>query len=313
MKKEAEFYQTHLETVSRSFAYCISRLDSPLREWTGLAYLLCRVLDTVEDSPWRSPDLQIQKLKEFRTLFVESQQFKGELNFEWKPQLAAPIPEGEQKLLQETPQLYHFFKSHPEKVRIVLRELLDKMSNGMEKFIGLTRRQRIQNMKELNEYCYYVAGVVGEAMTRLVAIKSNLEPSHAFVSTDSFKKAFHFGLFLQKINILKDQFKDEKEGRYFIFNRQAVLDSLSEHSKCTFEYILSIPNHERGYRIFCATSFFLGLATLPLLQMQTSADIEPKVEREIVLELFHEIEKRADSNEKLEELYQGFAEFKLQS
>ena len=49
------FYQTHLDRVSRSFAFCIKKLESPLRQWVSLAYLLCRVLDTVEDSIWESP------------------------------------------------------------------------------------------------------------------------------------------------------------------------------------------------------------------------------------------------------------------
>ncbi len=51
MLKEAEFYQTHLDRVSRSFAFCIRQLPDPLRGWVGLSYLLCRILDTIEDSP----------------------------------------------------------------------------------------------------------------------------------------------------------------------------------------------------------------------------------------------------------------------
>ena len=56
--RSIEFYQKHLDRVSRSFAFCIAKLDSPFREWTSLSYLLCRVLDTVEDSSW--PDLKLR-------------------------------------------------------------------------------------------------------------------------------------------------------------------------------------------------------------------------------------------------------------
>ena len=59
------FYQTHLDRVSRSFAFCIKKLESPLRQWVSLAYLLCRVLDTVEDS-------SLGKLFSFARLSIRS-------------------------------------------------------------------------------------------------------------------------------------------------------------------------------------------------------------------------------------------------
>ena len=50
------FYQHWLDVVSRSFALCIPQLDAPFRDHVALAYLLFRVLDTVEDAPFATGD-----------------------------------------------------------------------------------------------------------------------------------------------------------------------------------------------------------------------------------------------------------------
>src|SRR5512135_2413986 len=46
----------HLPKVSRTFALAIDGLPEPLRGEVCVAYLLCRVLDTVEDAPRLAPD-----------------------------------------------------------------------------------------------------------------------------------------------------------------------------------------------------------------------------------------------------------------
>ncbi len=46
----------HLPKVSRTFALAIDGLPDPLRGEVCVAYLLCRVLDTVEDAPRLTPD-----------------------------------------------------------------------------------------------------------------------------------------------------------------------------------------------------------------------------------------------------------------
>src|SRR5204862_458636 len=48
--RSPEFYQGHLDAVSRSFALCIPQLAAPFRQHVALSYLLLRVLDTVEDA-----------------------------------------------------------------------------------------------------------------------------------------------------------------------------------------------------------------------------------------------------------------------
>src|SRR5712691_3338572 len=61
-----EFYQYHLDAVSRSFALCIPQLASPFRERVALSYLLLRVLDTVEDAPFANKLVQQRQFEVFR-------------------------------------------------------------------------------------------------------------------------------------------------------------------------------------------------------------------------------------------------------
>src|SRR4051812_49585129 len=64
--RDAEFYQHHLDGVSRSFALCIPQLSPPFREQVALSYLLLRVLDTVEDAPFGDKLLQQRQFDVFR-------------------------------------------------------------------------------------------------------------------------------------------------------------------------------------------------------------------------------------------------------
>ncbi|MEK6554360.1 MAG: squalene/phytoene synthase family protein [Bdellovibrionota bacterium] len=321
MNQELNFYQQHLAKVSRSFAYCIQQMEAPLREWTSLAYLLCRALDTVEDTSWPTQEAQLKKIQEFAPLFESKS--SSALAVQWSKGFSDQVTPAEKALIEDLPKLAADFKTCPAPVRQALSNLMTSMASGMSHFLAKSSgQQKISSLAELNEYCFFVAGVVGEAMTHLVTYKGaygqggrsvadteNHDAKYVnFTSRENILRSFHFGLFLQKVNILKDQFKDEKEGRFFIFDRRAVLKSLREHAEQTLTYIKMIPAQEHGYRVFCATSFFLGLATIPLLQIQDSTWLEPKIEKESAIELFQTIEAIADSNEKLNEMYRQYEE-----
>src|SRR5262245_29077645 len=64
--KPWSFYQQRLDLVSRSFALCIPQLDSPFRDRVALAYLLFRVLDTIEDAPFTDRAIQQQQFERLR-------------------------------------------------------------------------------------------------------------------------------------------------------------------------------------------------------------------------------------------------------
>ena len=211
-----DFYQKHLDRVSRSFAYCISKLDAPLRGWVSLTYLICRILDTVEDAPWRKLSQQLRQFGEFDG-FLEKPPQEENLK-EWQKAFPEEIPEGEKLLLMDSALIFKDLHDVPFTVRGVIQDMVECMSAGMQYYSRLRRQRgqlRLRNLREVNQYCFFVAGVVGETLARLVTV---VEPQLK-VAQRLVLEAHHFGLFLQKINLLKDQMDDEREGRFFVHSR----------------------------------------------------------------------------------------------
>lgn len=255
-------YADHLEAVSRSFAPCIAQLTLPLRDWVGLSYLLCRVLDTVEDAPWADLKQQQQQFLAFDT-FVRASPNPAAIKA-WVKCFPQAIPAGEARLLQDAPQLLADLHALPKKILRSARRVLLQMSAGMRRFAQMRDQHnalRLRDLAEVNRYCYVVAGIVGSLLTELLAHAHPQYRRNKQVARD----AVHFGLFLQKINLLKDQQQDETEGRFFLPDRAGALRSLRGHAEGAGRYLLALPPNALAFRQFCAWSLFLGAQSLPLL------------------------------------------------
>jgi len=117
------------------------------------------------------------------------------------------------------------------------------------------------------------------------------------------KNAFHFGLFLQKVNLLKDQRTDEREGRFMIPDRKLVLSSLRENAEGAISYLTDLPTDEAGYRVFCAWSLFLGAASLSWIEKSFEADDGSKIPRAVTQELLAAVESIALDNTALKSAF----------
>lgn len=334
--ERAEFYQGHLNRVSRSFALCIEQLDHPLREYVGMAYLLCRVLDTVEDSRWNSWREQETAFLEFDG-FIQGPSVGGAELLEdvrvWSQRIPHGIPDGERALLEVFDQIVSDYVDLPRNIRMALEAPILSMSAGMRHFAARQWRGdgsvwRLQSLRDVNRYCFFVAGVVAEILTGLL-LEARREKGPIFRNDPLFSRLLEdgcrFGLFLQKVNLLKDQITDERVGRYLVPDRLEVFRSLRQDAEASLRYLLSLPQEAFSYRIFCAWSFFLGLASLPLIQKsyensyensyETSYDLKvlgrttgdafvgAKISREETRLLFDVIRKIADDNRQLENLF----------
>ncbi|RME14771.1 MAG: hypothetical protein D6797_08125 [Bdellovibrio sp.] len=290
-----KFYQHHLNQVSRSFAICTPKLQQPLREWISLTYLLCRILDTVEDSHWTNKEDQDLQFSQFLELTTSSQTPALFIK-KWVQRFPSSLPESEKELVKETPLLLkNLHHTIPLPIKQHILNLLEQMTLGMKIF----SQKPISNLRELNKYCYYVAGIVGETLHHFLVFCSPELNQPSF-----FKKACEFGLFLQKINILKDQQKDEKEGRHFIPNRKEVLSSLSSHAQKAFSYIKSLPSKHQDFRLFCSISLFLGLSSLPYIQNSFHLKEQIKISRAQTFKLIQALEENISQPAFMEHLFQ---------
>jgi phytoene/squalene synthetase len=248
-------YLDHLRRVSRSFAICIPILREPLRSWVGLAYLLCRVLDTIEDSSWTSPTQQAEA-------FVHFERFMrgyvvGETVARWAATFPRTLPQGERALVDDAPRLFDDLRRLPLPVREAVTRAALGMERGMRHFIDREGGHRIvlRDMVELNQYCFFVAGIVGEMLTELLVVSRGDFP----VTQTLLLHAHRFGRFLQKVNVLKDQIGDEAAHRWLIPSPAMLRESLRGDALAAREYLRELPRVGREYRLFCAYSLFLGM------------------------------------------------------
>lgn len=307
-----DFYQNHLDRVSRSFAYCISRLEGEMKDWVGISYLLCRMLDTVEDAPWKSSESQSKAFDQFKNFMQEC---PAQLQVsEWANQFPTEIPQGEHLLLRDALKVFQDLHSLPSSVLKKIQNSVLNMYRGMRFFLSKQRENSVLKLKtltEVNQYCFFVAGLVGELLTDLIT-----EKRPQLNSLNTYLDAHHFGLFLQKINLLKDQSKDEKEGRFLIHSRAEVLASLASNAEGAIRYLQSIPLAEKGFRLFCAWSLFLGLASLPWIEKSRILSMI-KIPRLVTERLFQSVEKIIGDNQALLHLFQEmlpkFPEIRLSS
>lgn len=100
--------------------------------------------------------------------------------------------------------------THMARYMKTIVDITKRMGNGMADFI---EGKKVDTLEDYNLYTHYVAGLVGIGLTALFC-DSGLEMKlsrHPNVETLSNE----MGLFLQKVNILKDFLTDAQEGRLF--------------------------------------------------------------------------------------------------
>jgi phytoene/squalene synthetase len=298
------FYHYHLENVSRSFSFCILQLVSQAKEWVALSYLLFRVADTIEDAIWSDDTHQYQSFQQFK-LFLEIP--PSELDFSiWLGSFPDQIPPSEKNLLTDLPLLLCDLQKLPVEIQKQIIKTLSKMVDGMQHFLKNYRRHgilRLPALETTNQYCFYVAGIVGELLSHIFI---HVIPAFHW-SENLLNQSFHFGLFLQKINILKDQAEDEATGRFFISSRKQLRGSLVINAYQALCYLKAIPIVAgRTYRLFCAWSLFIGLASLKWIDKNAAQDDDYKISTRETTWIMHQVKEIIDDNYALEALFKSY-------
>ena len=257
-----ELYQRSiLESVSRTFALTIPLLPNGLEKVVGNTYLLCRIVDTIEDATCVDPTTK----QELSTLFIKtvldhslSEQFVREC-------LIALINHpnhNEKDLIENIPRVLRVLQSCDERQRHAVAKCVQIMSEGMSYFHIRQNQIGLEDLQEFEKYCYVVAGVVGEMLTTLFALHS---PAFAKAISGKESLAIAFGQALQMTNILKDSPEDQLRGVSWKPKGLGQTDLLViAHQKLedSLRYICCIPKSEPGIRQFCFLAFGLAVMTL---------------------------------------------------
>jgi len=305
MHSDPDFQQQMLEGVSRSFAFTIPQLPGTLRRVVTNTYLLCRIADTIEDESALTTDQKRFFWGELVAI-VSGSTSPVEFASELLPLLSGATSSAERELIRNLHRVIGITRGLSEQERGELKRCVILMCAGMGRFQEGKSPRGLRNLSDLNDYCYYVAGVVGELLTQLfcdysVDISKRGAPLR--------KLAVSFGQGLQMTNILKDLWQDKDRGACWLpqdIFKKAGFDlselsrercpngfakGLSElmaithgHLKNALSYTLLLPRNETGLRKFCLWAIGMAIFTLQKINGRShfTAGEEVKISRRSV-------------------------------
>lgn len=309
-----------LKLVSRSFSLCIPLLPQSVRGDVKIFYLLCRYADPIEDSKLN----QEQKNYFFKN-FIKVIKKEDNLGLEKlnKELLHSVICKPDKKMIKSFYFVLNEFSLQDNKTKKISLKWLKTMIKGMKKY----SKKEIDDFRDLNNYCYFVAGTVGLYLTDIFEYKFNIKKDKNLI-----KKAKEFGLLLQKVNIIRDFSKDYKEGRIFwpkklfkkhelstacVFDKKnsiarkkilkEMILSAKKNVKSSFDYIKTIPQNEIGLRTFCAIPLFMAIPTLSKCDENEdifSSNEKIKIDRTQTLQIIHSIKKNIGNDDFIQEYYE---------
>ncbi len=285
-----------LGSVSRTFALTIPLLPPAIEVVVGNTYLLCRIVDTIEDAAELSPS-EKQGLSK---LFLDAVLGTIPVASFVTPCLEALKSYSnvdELDLITHTPTILRILHTFPDRDRAAISRCISIMSEGMSHFHNRQTQEGLKDLAEFEEYCYVVAGVVGELLT---AIFGHYSPGFAKHIGGHEMLAIEFGQALQMTNILKDSPEDRARGvswKPAQMNQAELLKIAYEKLQNSLSYILLIPTNEIGMRRFCFLAF--GLAVMTLEKIATKKEFSNKAEVKLsrnTVWVFYGFTKLAASN-----------------
>jgi farnesyl-diphosphate farnesyltransferase len=182
--------------TSRTFFIPINLLPSQLQESVAAAYLCMRAIDEIEDHPELPSNVKVKLLRTISLLIEE------------------PIPNNKFKMLfqpynsilpEVTLRLGDWASLCPTSISPSVRKATASMSIGMADWVS--KQWKMKNEDDLNEYTFYVAGLVGMLL-------SDIWKWYDDVQTDR-ELAIAFGRGLQAVNIIRNRAEDLSRGVNF--------------------------------------------------------------------------------------------------
>ena len=281
--KDDEFQAVLLEGVSRTFALTIPQLPGKLYPAVANAYLLCRIVDTIEDEV----SLNTKQKEHFCSAFIDivktgnnAESFAKEL----APLLSEQTIPAEHSLIKLTPRVIEITHTFDANQIDALASCVETMAKGMPIFQAMDLHAGVKTMADMDDYCYYVAGCVGEMLAKLFCHYSDDINIH---KDELLKLSVSFGQGLQMTNILKDIWDDAKRDvcwlpqdiftetgfelsnltpstndEHFRLGLEHLVSIAHQHLENALKYTQLLPSNETGIRNFCLWAIGMAILTL---------------------------------------------------
>ncbi|WP_240376760.1 squalene/phytoene synthase family protein [Bacillus piscicola] len=259
-----------LKETSRTFYIPISLLVPTLKKTVGSAYLCMRAIDEIEDHEGLSPETKQHLLSAVSKMLLER-----EFDECAYTALLAPY---QAQLPEVTLRLGDWISFCPTEIRDKVKGSTSEMAAGMAEWTA--KDWRIGTEEDLDDYTYYVAGLVGVML-------SDIWEWYDGTRTDR-DLAIAFGRGLQSVNILRNQEEDHERGVEFFpdgWQREDMFCYARRNISLADEYMKSL--HTRNIRLFCKIPLSLAKRTLKALQRGDEKMSRQEVE-EVVEQLKNE-------------------------
>ncbi|CAK7205250.1 bifunctional farnesyl-diphosphate farnesyltransferase/squalene synthase [Sporothrix eucalyptigena] len=193
----------YLDLTSRSFSAVIKELNPELLMPICLFYLALRGLDTIEDDMTLPNEKKIPLLRNFDS----NMEIDG-----WTFTENGPNEKDRELLVNFDKVIVELKRMKPEYYAIV-RDITTKMGNGMADYALNAEHNAngVNSIADYELYCHYVAGLVGDGLTRLFVESKLANP--ALLQRPHLTESM--GQFLQKTNIIRDVHEDFVDKRRF--------------------------------------------------------------------------------------------------
>ena len=275
-----------LPKVSRTFALTIRLLPGALEHPVAVAYLLCRIADTIEDSATLKAAEKAALLAEFRSGI-------GGGDTAALVHAFATAATDDERLVRNAAAALSAFRRLPAGMQARIRPHVEEMCDGMAEFARArgdgAALYTLPDLPALDRYCYYVAGTVGHLLTGLFADHLPTVGQSRQVQLSSL--ATSFGLGLQLTNIIKDIAADRERGWCFVpaelcqahgfapeellaparhdaarAAMEVLLRKARIHLDDAVAYCTLLPRSAYGIRTFCLLAVNLAIRTLRLAE-----------------------------------------------
>lgn len=249
-----------------------------------VAYLLCRIADTIEDSDQLRVSQKKELLQRFSGSLSRPEEDAGYLRDSFDP--ASGV---EEDLCHHADRVLRTFGRLNQDEQDAIRPWVEEMCAGMIEFsrepLADGAMPSLDTVDELDRYCYYVAGTVGHLLTALFGLRLGEGDRDRIPGLESY--ATSFGLGLQLTNIIKDAAGDHRIGWSFIpreLCRQEgievedlfeqghteasrrvfsqLIEKARSHLKDALRYTKRLPATQYRVRLFCLTSLYFAVRTL---------------------------------------------------
>ena len=291
LQDSVEYCKGALQSVSRSFALTIPLVEENILGPIMVGYLEPRILDTFEDDIGRREITLEERIEAMNMLMEILENPNSDSTKEKIEILTGSADEMVQNpkyrdLVKNMKSVLAVHSSFDEATKECMVRWLKEMNFGMQKFL----KQEVYSFDDLDEYCYYVAGTPSGFLTELIRKRSkDLSDEDSSILKENERD---FGLFLQKVNIIRDFREDILDNEKifwpgFLFEKYQVmpeklleeankeksmeildymLDNACKHIEPVKAYLNSIPDEYAGFRAGAAVNFAMGVATLDTMR-----------------------------------------------